>query len=283
MSDVIVIGGGPAGSTSAALVAEMGYETVLLERERFPRFHIGESLMPDTYWTFKRLGVLDKLKQSTFPKKHSVQFFGGSGKASAPFYFSENNAHESSMTWQVMRGEFDQMMLDNARTKGASVHQGARVLEVLFDGDRACGVRAKLENGETRELAAKVIVDASGQSAFISRKLKISTTEPMLKKASIYTHFSGAHRDEGRDEGATLILTTRDKNSWFWYIPLHDDTVSVGVTGDIDYLIQGRDGDAQAIFAEELEKCLPMQQRLQNAQQLFAMKTTKDFPIVRKK
>ena len=277
MSEIIVIGGGPAGSTSAALLAEMGYKTTLFERERFPRFHIGESLMPDTYWTFERLGVLDKLKKSAFPEKHSVQFFGGSGRASVPFYFSENNPHESSMTWQIMRSEFDQMMLDNAREKGASINQGARVLDILFDGECACGVRAKLADGQTRDFAAKVVVDASGQSALISRKLKISETEPTLKKASIYTHFSGAFRDQGRDEGATLILNTCDKDSWFWYIPLHGDTVSVGVTGDIDYLLQQRSGDAQAIFAEELKKCAPMQERLHNAQQLFPMKTTKDF------
>ncbi len=277
MSDVIVIGGGPAGSTTAALLAEMGRETILFERELFPRFHIGESLMPDTYWTFARLGVLDELKKSAFPQKHSVQFFGGSGRGSAPFYFSENNPHESAMTWQVMRGEFDQMLLDNARAKGATIYQGARVLDVLFAGEKASGVRAKLADGTTRDFAAEVVVDASGQSALLSRKLKISHTEPTLKKASIYTHFSGAQRDSGRDEGATLILNTCDKDSWFWYIPLHNDTVSVGVTGDIDYLLQNRAGDAQEIFVEELEKCAPMQERLQNAQQLFPVKTTKDF------
>ena len=134
MSDVIVIGGGPAGSTVAALVAATGRQVQLFEREQFPRFTIGESLMPETYWTFKRLGVLDRLRDSAFPRKHSVQFFGKSGRGSTPFYFSDTNPHESAITWQVLRGPFDEMLLDNARAKGAQVHQGARVLKVLFEG-----------------------------------------------------------------------------------------------------------------------------------------------------
>ena len=277
MSDVIVIGGGPAGSTVAALVAEAGHNVQLFERENFPRFSIGESLMPDTYWTFKRLGVLDKLKASAFPRKHSVQFFGKSGRGSAPFYFSDNNPHESSVTWQVQRGKFDLMLLDNARDKGAEIHQGARVLEVLFDGDRANGVRAKLADGQSQDFTAPIIVDATGQSALIGRKLKITEPEAQLNKASIYTHYSGGRRDEGKDEGATLILHTDNGDSWFWYIPLPDDIVSVGVVGAIDYLVQGRKEDAQTIFEQELAKCAPMQERLQHAEQLMPAKTTKDF------
>ena len=277
MSDVIVVGGGPAGSTVAALVAESGRGVQIFERTQFPRFAIGESLMPDTYWTFKRLGMLDKLKQSAFPRKHSVQFFGQSGRGSAPFYFSDNNPHESSVTWQVQRDEFDAMMLQNAAEKGAQVHRGARVLEVLFDGDKATGVRARLADGATREFAARVVVDATGQSALIGRKLKLTTPEPQLKKGSIYTHCAGGQRDEGIDEGATLILHTENRDSWFWYIPLPDDKVSVGVVGDMSYLLQGRKEDPQQIFAEELAKCGPIQERLHSAEQLMPVRTTKDF------
>ncbi|MBN94446.1 MAG: alkylhalidase [Deltaproteobacteria bacterium] len=277
MNDVVVIGGGPAGSTVAALVAERGHQVLLLERERGPSFKVGESLMPATYDTFARLGVLDKLAASRFPRKYSVQFFAASGKASAPFYFSETNAHESSTTWQVLRSEFDQILRDNAAAKGARVWLGASAQEVLFEGERAVGVRAKLADGQVEDLAAKVVVDASGQSALMARKMKIKETEPELKKASIFTHFEGALRDPGIDEGATLILHTDNKDSWFWYIPLPDDRVSVGVVGDLEYLLQRRKKEAQEIFQEELQKCRPLVQRLERARPCFPVKVTRDF------
>ena len=280
--DVIVIGGGPGGSTAATLLAEKGNRVLLLEREKSPQFKVGESLMPATYWTFKRLGVIEKLKGSHFPEKYSVQFYSSSGKASAPFYFYRNDPHESSMTWQVLRSEFDQMLLDNAQEKGAEVRRGVSVHEVLFDGERAVGVQAKLADGRIAGLSAKVVVDSTGQSALISRKLKINTIEPTLKKASIFTHFEGGIRDGGIDEGATLILHTEHKDSWFWYIPLPYDRVSVGVVGDLDYLLQDRresDGTLshQAIFDEELAKCPALEPRIADARQLFPVKVTKDF------
>ena len=280
--DVIVIGGGPGGSTAATLVAEKGHRVLLLERDKSPKFKIGESLMPATYWTFQRLGVIEKLKASHFPEKYSVQFYSSSGKASAPFYFYRNDPHESSMTWQVLRSEFDQMLLDNAQEKGAEVRRGVSVHEVLFDGEKAVGVRARCADGRVEEFSAKIVVDSTGQSALISRRLKINTTEEKLKKASIFTHFEGGIRDGGIDEGATLILHTEHKDSWFWYIPLPYDRVSVGVVGDLDYLLQDRresDGTLshQAIFDEELAKCLVLQPRLADAKQLFPVKVTKDF------
>lgn len=275
--DVIVVGGGPAGSTTAALTAEYGHSTLLLERDREPSFKIGESLMPGTYSTFERLGVLGNLKASNFPRKHSVQFFGASGRASVPFYFSENNPHESSVTWQVLRSEFDEMLLDNAREKGAEVRRGVSVQEVCFSDNKASGVKARFSDGSVRELGAKVVVDATGMSTLVSRKLGTKAMEPNLRKGSIFAHFEGGVRDEGIDEGATLILSTSDRSAWFWYIPLQDNRVSVGVVGDLDYLIQDREGTLQEIFEEELAKCAPMQERLAPATQLFPMKVTRDF------
>src|SRR5207244_6766694 len=129
----------PAGSTVSTLIAQHGHRVRLFERERFPRFHIGESLIPETYWVLQRLKMLDKMKASHFVKKHSVQFINASGKLSAPFYFYDNKPHECSQTWQVVRSEFDLMMLNNAREQGVNAHEGVRVLEGLVEGERAVG------------------------------------------------------------------------------------------------------------------------------------------------
>src|SRR5260370_38350806 len=166
-SEVIVIGGGPGGSTVATLIAQKGHRVTLFEREKHPRFHIGESLIPQTYHVLKRLDMFDKMKGSHFVKKYSVQFVNQHGKLSEPFYFLDHRPHESSQTWQVRRSEFDQLMLNNAREHGVQVHEGARVVEVLFEGQRAVGVRVQGEDGSEREVRAQVVVDASGQSSLI--------------------------------------------------------------------------------------------------------------------
>src|SRR5580765_2378237 len=155
--DVVVIGGGPAGSTVSTLLAQQGLRVKLYERDRFPRFHIGESLIPETYWVFQRLNMLEKMKASPFVKKFSVQFVNAQGKMSAPFYFHDNKPHECSQTWQVIRSEFDVMMLENAREQGVDVNQPARVLDVLFDGDRAVAVRAQAEDGQEHVVRASVV------------------------------------------------------------------------------------------------------------------------------
>src|SRR5262249_33473656 len=239
-SDVVVIGGGPSGSTCSTLLAKAGHQVTLFEREHFPRFHIGESLIPQTYRVLQRLDVLPKMKNSHFVKKYSVQFVSESGRLSAPFYFMDNKPHECSQTWQVERSEFDQMMLNNAREHGVDVHEGHRVLEVLFDGARATGVRVQDETGKETTVRARVVVDASGQSVMLQRKFKLRVPDPVLNKGAVWTYYQGAYRDTGRDEGATLVLQTKGKKGWFWYIPLHNDVISVGVVAAFDYLFKDR-------------------------------------------
>jgi flavin-dependent dehydrogenase len=274
--DVVVIGGGPAGSTVSTLLAQHGRRAQLFERERFPRFHIGESLIPETYWVLKRLGMLDKMKQSHFVKKYSVQFVSATGKVSTPFYFWDNKPHECSQTWQVARGEFDQMLLQNAREQGVEVFEGARVLEVLFENDRAIGVRVQAGNGPPREVRAKAVVDASGQSAMLQNRFKLRVWDPVLNKGAIWTYWEGAYRDTGRDEGATLVIQTPSRQGWFWYIPLHQNIVSVGVVAPFDYLFKGR-GDHGHTYEEEVERCPAVKERVSIGRRKTGYFATKDY------
>ncbi len=275
-SDVVVIGGGPAGSTVSTLLAQHGCKVQLFERDRFPRFHIGESLIPETYWVFQRLNMLDKMKASAFVKKYSVQFVNSQGKESAPFYFHDNKPHECSQTWQVIRSEFDTLMLDNARQHGVAVHQPARVLDVLYDGERAIGVRVQAEDGSTHEVRAKVVVDASGQSTMLQNRLKLRVWDPVLNKGAIWTYWEGAYRDSGRDEGATVVIQTTNKQGWWWYIPQHDNTMSVGVVAPFEYLFEGR-GSHEQTYNEEVAACPAVQKRIAGAKRSTGYFATKDY------
>jgi flavin-dependent dehydrogenase len=272
---VIVAGGGPAGATAATILAMNGVDVLLLEKEEFPRFHIGESLMTETWWPLDRLGLIDWLTESAFPRKHSVQFISETGRTSRPFYFFETNKHESAVTWQVDRATFDAKLVDNARDKGAEISTSTEVRRVLFDGDRVIGVRARRGDQEI-EIPCDVFVDATGLGSLLARQLGLLRMDPKLRKASIFAHYRGGHRDEGKDEGATLIIQTPVNRGWFWSIPLSDDRVSIGVVGAPDKLLKGR-GNPEQVLAEEIEACPTVRDRLAGAELCSDVRVVSDF------
>ena len=275
--DVIVAGGGPAGSTTAALVAEQGYRVILVEKSSKPQFKVGESLMPATYWTFERLGVLDEMRSSHFPTKSSVQFFSGDGRGSAPFYFSDHDPHISSQTWQVERSEFDHMMRRNAEKKGATLSLGSTVKEVLFSEDRAVGAKVADKEGRHHKISCQVVVDATGQSALLARKLGLREVSKKLRNCAFFSHFEGVEASQGRDQGATVIYHTQGQSSWFWSIPLPNGRTSIGVVGGVGYLVEGRKSSPQEVFDEELSRCSALKPRLSGAKQLMPMQALRDF------
>ena len=273
--DCIVIGGGPAGSTAAAIVAQAGFATMLVERERFPRFHVGESLMPETYWTLRRLGMLDKVKVSRFTKKIGVQFVGPSGKESQPYYFDEHDSRECAQTWHVERADFDKMLFDNATDRGADCFDQTKVVDVTLGESPPHEVVVKSRSSDPQTVSARVIVDATGQHSLLANRLRIKINNPKLRKAAIWGHFTGAVRQHDGEPEVTTILRTTCKQAWFWYIPLAGDKVSVGLVSDNGNLLKGR--IPEQVFSEVASKCIGLQERLANAKMSGKLHVAKEF------
>jgi flavin-dependent dehydrogenase len=252
--DAIIIGGGPAGSTAGAILAEYGHKVLILEREKFPRYHIGESLIPFTFQPLERIGMIPKMKASHFVKKYSVTFVQQEGKRSQPFYFFNRYDKETvAQTWQVLRSEFDQMMLDNAREKGAEVREETKVHKLIMDGGRVIGVEAADKTGQTYEVFAPITLDCTGKEAFTSNRRGWRMNDPYLNKIAVWTYYRGSHREPGVDEGATTVAYVPEKG-WFWHIPQHNDMVSIGIVAEGKYLTRDGFKDAKSIFERELEE-----------------------------
>ena len=275
--DVVVVGGGPAGSTTSTVLAMHGHKVLLLEKEKFPRYHIGESLLPFGYFPLQRIGMVEKLNKSHFPRKYAVQFASQDGRVSAPFYFHEHLQHEAAVTWQVVRGEFDQMLLENAREKGVEVREETKATSHLRDRQagapgRVVGVTAAGRDGREYQVRAKMTIDASGRDIFTLGKSNGRKWDPVLNKMAVWTYYRGALRDPGIDAGSTTVAMVPERG-WFWYIPLPDDVVSVGVVAGKDYLF-GQPRDLADIFHGEVEKNLFIKQHLAQGQQFGKYHTT---------
>jgi flavin-dependent dehydrogenase len=252
--DAVIIGGGPAGSSAASILAEYGHRVLILERAKFPRYHIGESLIPFTFAPLERIGMIPKMKASHFVEKYSVTFVQPDGRRSQPFYFFTRYDRETvAQTWQVLRSEFDQMLLDNAREKGAEVREETKVNRLLLDGEQVIGVEATDKAGRMYELHARIILDCTGKEAFTSNRRGWRMRDPYLNKIAVWTYYRGSKREPGIDEGATTVAYVPDKG-WFWHIPQHDDMVSVGVVAEGKYLTRHGMKDPREIFHREVEE-----------------------------
>ena len=248
--DALILGGGPAGSTAAAVLASKGRRVLVVERERFPRYKVGESLLPYCYFPLERIGMIEKLRESAFVKKYSVQFASIDGRVSTPFYFFKHLDHPAAQTWQVVRSEFDRMMLQNAAERGARAMMGATAKRLLMNEGRCEGLLVQ-KDGETFPVRAPVTIDCGGRHGFAATELGWIVPDPKLNKVSIWTYYRGAKRDSGYDEGATTVAYLPEKG-WFWYIPLPDDIVSVGVVAERDYLYR-HGKDLEAVFEREAQ------------------------------
>jgi len=275
--DALMIGGGPAGAAAAAMLAASGHRVLVLEREKFPRYHVGESLLPFTFQPLERLGLIERMRQSAFVKKYSVQFVSPSGKASEPFYFFNRYDRDTiAQTWQVLRSEFDQVLLDNARDQGATVLEETAVTGLLQEGHRVRGVRARNQAGETAEYRAPITLDCTGKESFAAVRLGWRVKDPRLNKVAVWTYYQGSKRDSGIDEGQTTVAMIPEKG-WFWHIPQHDDMVSVGVVAEARYLTRHGLKAPEAIFKREIEQNLWIKDHLSTGRQVGPYYLTSEY------
>jgi flavin-dependent dehydrogenase len=274
--DAIVVGAGPAGSSTGALLAEKGHDVLIVEKEKFPRYHVGESLMPFCYFPLERLGLVDTLMESANPRKYCVQFVRQDGFLSQPFYFFQHFDHPSSTTWQVWRSDFDKMILDKARSNGASVMEETKAKGLIKNGERVEGIKVESKEMGLLELHAPIVIDASGRDCFAAHKENWMVRDPELKKIALWTYYKGAKRDPGLDEGATTVAYLPNKG-WFWYIPLSGDMVSVGIVAERDYLFNGSTKDHAEIFQREVQNNQWIKEHLAEAEQTGEYRITGEY------
>ena len=276
--DAIVCGGGPAGSTFATTLARAGRRVALFEREKFPRFHIGESLLPFNVPLLERIGALSKVQAHRMQVKYGARFYhqGTDKTRFVRFIDGMDDRHPSA--FQVKRGEFDKLLLDHARESGAAVFEEARVEEVLWEGaegGRARGVRVRLP-GETqaREVTARFVADATGRDALLSRKMGGHRRDPQLDRSAAFAHFDGFNRADGPTGGDIVVITTPD--GWWWMIPFSDGTVSVGIVMPSQRFKQ-RKGSVEDLFNESIANAPELRAHLGAGKRLTEVYAIADY------
>lgn len=259
--DVFVIGGGPAGSTTATLLAQAGLGVVLADKDKHPRFHIGESLLPHNLPLLDCLGVRDKLETEAM-HKYGIEFVSPYHGKSVRYEFGRALDKRFPYSFQVRRSNFDEVLLRNAAAKGAEIFEEARVTDVTFPEGGDPVVTAKLADGASRQWRARFVVDASGRETLLASKLGIKERNPRNNSAAIFGHFVNARRLEGRDEGHITIVWF--DQGWFWFIPLSDGATSVGAVCPAE-VFKSRGADLEGFFRTLIAACPEMADRLKNA------------------
>lgn len=276
---IVVLGGGPAGSTAATLLARQGWTVMLLERERFPREHVGESLLPASIPILETLGVIDEVRAAGFVPKFGATMVWGRDAEPWSWHFRETNERYPH-AYQVSRPRFDQILLENSRRAGVDIREGWRALDVDFVGGRAAAVRCRPESGGAEAvLEADWIVDATGQAGLIGRRLALRKADDFFRNLAVYSYFSGARRLKGIDAGNIFIEAF--EHGWSWAIPLPDDLMSVGVVVD-----SGWGGDrlaaqsAEQFLEAQLSRTVRTVQMLARAERVEQARVVRDWSYV---
>ncbi|MFC5723492.1 NAD(P)/FAD-dependent oxidoreductase [Streptomyces gamaensis] len=273
-TQVLVIGGGPAGATAAGLLARQGVRVTLLERETFPRYHIGESILPSCRPIFELLGVWDKVAAHGFRAKGGAYFSWGPEEWEVRF---TELGQDGSNAWQVVRGDFDKLLLDHARDLGVEVHEGVNVKEVEFDGDRP--VAAHWENGPASgRITFDHLVDASGRRGVLaSRQLRTRRFHSVFRNVATWSYWKDVQPLGKGPDGAIVVASVPE--GWFWAIPLHDGTTSVGLVTGRDTFNRRRAelGGIEEVYHEALARCPAVAGMLTDAERTTGMRTEQDY------